>query len=227
VSLGILLAVLLTVAAAAYSSVRPWRSQEERRRRENAEELDLERRQQEDEDDDRRRQEVRRRLEQQAEEEERRWQEDRDANEVPKSPLDGVVLERLVEPGELASAGSTLIVVADLDALTLKVYVPEDRYGQVSLGESYPVFVDSFPGETFRGTVSHIADEAQFTPRNVHSGRSQEYGVRRHGRPRPVRRQVEARHAGRCQLRGEVTNGRRHAATCVRAHREGVHPARA
>jgi multidrug efflux pump subunit AcrA (membrane-fusion protein) len=48
-----------------------------------------------------------------------------DANDVPKSPVDGVVLERLVEPGELVSEGSTLIVIADLNALTLKVYVPE------------------------------------------------------------------------------------------------------
>jgi HlyD family secretion protein len=90
-----------------------------------------------------------------------------DANEVPKSPLDGVFLERLVEPGGLAPAGSTLVVVADLDALTLKVYGPEDRYGRVSVGDSHPVFVDSFPGETFRATVSHVADQALFTPRNL------------------------------------------------------------
>ncbi len=88
-------------------------------------------------------------------------------NEKITSPVDGVVLERLVQPGELAPAGSTLIVVADLDALTLKVYVPEDRYGQVALGQTYPVTVDSFPGETFSGKVSHIADKAEFTPRNV------------------------------------------------------------
>ncbi len=83
------------------------------------------------------------------------------------SPIDGTVLERLIEPGELAAPGSTLVVVANLDALTLTVYVPEDRYGQVSLGQSYPVTVDSFPDETFSGKVSHIADKAEFTPRNV------------------------------------------------------------
>ena len=56
---------------------------------------------------------------------------------------------------------------ADLEHLTLTVYVPEDRYGQILLGESYPVTVDSFPSEIFTGTVSHIADRAEFTPRNV------------------------------------------------------------
>jgi HlyD family secretion protein len=88
-------------------------------------------------------------------------------NEVITSPIDGVVLQRLIEPGEIAPPGSTLIVVADLDALTLTVYVPEDRYGQISLGQTYPVTVDSFPGETFSGRVVRISDKAEFTPRNV------------------------------------------------------------
>ncbi len=88
-------------------------------------------------------------------------------NEKITSPIDGVVLERLIEPGELAGAGVTLMVVANLDDLTLKVYVPEDRYGQVALGQTYTVTVDSFPGQSFTGKVSHIADKAEFTPRNV------------------------------------------------------------
>lgn len=88
-------------------------------------------------------------------------------NEKVRAPIDGVVLERLVELDEVAPAGSTVLIVAPLDALTVKVYLPEDRYGQVALGESYPLTVDSFPSETFRGTVSYISDKAEFTPRNV------------------------------------------------------------
>jgi HlyD family secretion protein len=83
------------------------------------------------------------------------------------APIDGTVLERSVEPGEVASAGSTLITLANLEKLTLTVYVPEDQYGVIKLGAAYPVSVDSFPGVVFRGTVSHIADKAEFTPRNV------------------------------------------------------------
>jgi membrane fusion protein YbhG len=93
------------------------------------------------------------------------------------SPIDGVVLERLVEPDEFAAPGSTVMVVASLDALTLKIYVPEDRYGQVSLGQSVPVTVDSFPGVTFRGKVSFISDQAEFTPRNVQTKDSRETTV--------------------------------------------------
>ena len=63
--------------------------------------------------------------------------------------------------------GAALLELADLEHLTLTVYVPEDRYGQVALGEQVTVTVDSFPGQAFRGTVSRIADQAEFTPRNV------------------------------------------------------------
>ena len=88
-------------------------------------------------------------------------------NEKVRSPIDGVILERLVEPAEFVAPGSTVLVVAALDALTLKIYVPEDRYGQIALGQTYAVTVDSFPNETFNGTVKFISDRAEFTPRNV------------------------------------------------------------
>ncbi len=88
-------------------------------------------------------------------------------NERITSPVDGLVAERLVEPGELAAPGSTLMVVGDLNTLTLKVYVPEDRYGQILLGATYPVTADSFPEEIFIGQVASIARNAEFTPRSV------------------------------------------------------------
>jgi HlyD family secretion protein len=93
------------------------------------------------------------------------------------SPIDGVVLERLVEPAEFAPTGSTVMVVAALDALALKIYVPEDQYGRISLGQVFPVAVDSFPGETFSGKVSFISDQAEFTPRNVQTKDSRQTTV--------------------------------------------------
>jgi multidrug resistance efflux pump len=83
------------------------------------------------------------------------------------TPLTGVVLYRHVEPGEIAAAGAPLLTVIDPNDLELIVYVPEDRYGRIQLGQELPVTVDSFEGETFAGTVMHIADQAEFTPRNV------------------------------------------------------------
>lgn len=80
---------------------------------------------------------------------------------------DGVVLTRSVEPGEVVQPGAALMTIGDLNSLVITVYVPEDLYGQISLGQEAQVTVDSFPGETFQATVNHIADQAEFTPRNV------------------------------------------------------------
>ena len=82
-------------------------------------------------------------------------------------PSPGWFWKGVFEPGEIVSAGATLVTVGDLDALTLTVYVPEDRYGQIMLGQVCQVNVDSYPGQNFSGTVIHIADQAEFTPRNV------------------------------------------------------------
>ena len=84
-----------------------------------------------------------------------------------KAPADGVVFARAVEPGEVALPGGTLAVLADLGHLSVTVYLPESRYGEVKLDDAASVTVDSFPGQVFRGTVQHIADQAEFTPRNV------------------------------------------------------------
>ena len=83
------------------------------------------------------------------------------------APVGGVVLEVNIHEGELTIPGGTMLTLGDLDHVTLTVYVPEDRLGQVKIGQTVDVSVDSFPGQTFEGTVVRIADEAEFTPRNV------------------------------------------------------------
>lgn len=84
-----------------------------------------------------------------------------------RSPIDGVVLLRAAEPGEISPAGGALLVVANLDEMTLTIYIPEDQYGKIYLGQQYRISVDSFPDRTFAGTVTHIAGKAEFTPQNV------------------------------------------------------------
>lgn len=90
------------------------------------------------------------------------------------APMDGVILARNVDPGEFVQPGASTITMANLDELTITVYVPEDRTGEISLGQEVQVTVDSFPDETFTAMVSKIADQAEFTPRNVQTvaGRS-------------------------------------------------------
>ncbi len=83
------------------------------------------------------------------------------------APVDGVVMTRNAEPGSVVNAGAALLTLARLDELTITVYVPEDRVGEVSLGQTTNVSVDSFPGVIFTANVTYISDQAEFTPRNV------------------------------------------------------------
>ncbi len=83
------------------------------------------------------------------------------------APVAGVVMTRDVEPGNVVSPGASLFTLGRLDRLTITVYIPEDRYGEISLGQATTVTVDSFPGETFHALVIYISDQAVFTPRNV------------------------------------------------------------
>ena len=90
------------------------------------------------------------------------------------SPMDGVVLTRNVEPGEFVQPGASTFAIADLGDMTITVYIPENHYGEISLGQQAALKVDSFPGDSFAAEVIHIADQAEFTPRNVQTveGRS-------------------------------------------------------
>ena len=83
------------------------------------------------------------------------------------TPLDATVLTKATEVGEVISAGKPLLLLGDLDHPWIKVYVPETALGKIRLGTPAHVFVDSFPGQPFQGTVSWIADQAEFTPKNV------------------------------------------------------------
>jgi len=90
------------------------------------------------------------------------------------APMDGVILVRNVEPGEFVQPGATAFTMANLNELTITVYVPEDQYGNITLGQKASVTVDSFAGQIFEATVTNISDQAEFTPRNVQTvqGRS-------------------------------------------------------
>jgi multidrug resistance efflux pump len=59
------------------------------------------------------------------------------------------------------------MTLADLEQLTLTIYIPEDQLGWVQIGQPVSVTVDAYPDRVFVGTVTHIASEAEFTPKNV------------------------------------------------------------
>jgi HlyD family secretion protein len=83
------------------------------------------------------------------------------------APAAGVVLSRPMSVGETTATGATVLEIGVLDEVKLTVYLPEDQYGKIKLGQTVSVKVDSFPGKTFSGPITHISDQAEFTPRNV------------------------------------------------------------
>ena len=84
-----------------------------------------------------------------------------------RAPMSGTVSKRTAHVGETATAGAPLLTITSLDEVTLVIYIPENRLGLVTIGQTVEVMVDSFPGRIFRGHVASIAGEAEFTPRNV------------------------------------------------------------
>ncbi|MCB2200476.1 efflux RND transporter periplasmic adaptor subunit [bacterium] len=83
------------------------------------------------------------------------------------APRDGTILLRNVEPGEVAGMGSSLLRMADLSILDLRVYLDIEDMDRVKLGQKVEVLVDALEGEVLQGTVSWISDEAEFTPKNA------------------------------------------------------------
>jgi HlyD family secretion protein len=89
------------------------------------------------------------------------------------APRNGLVSRKLLDPGELAAPGAQLLELADLDAVHLTVYIPENQIGLVKIGQRARVHVDAYPGQDFEGVVSFIAQQAEFTPQNVQAQEEQ------------------------------------------------------
>jgi multidrug resistance efflux pump len=86
---------------------------------------------------------------------------------VIRAPVGGVIITRSVEVGEVLTPGSAAFAIGQVSDLRLTVFVPEDRYGTLQVNQEAQITVDSFPQDVFRATVVRIAEQAEFTPRNV------------------------------------------------------------
>lgn len=84
-----------------------------------------------------------------------------------KSPANGVVTSRNIEPGETVTPGREVITVSDLSRVDLKIFVDETEIGKVKPGQKVDVQVDTFPGKTYTGYVSFISPEGEFTPKVI------------------------------------------------------------
>ena len=84
-----------------------------------------------------------------------------------KSPMDGVITSRNVEPGETVNSGREVITISDLARVDLKIFVDETEIGKIKPGQKVDVKVDTFPGKTYTGLVSFISPEGEFTPKII------------------------------------------------------------
>jgi HlyD family secretion protein len=84
-----------------------------------------------------------------------------------RSPLDGVVLTKNVEAGEFVNPGTPVVTIANIDDLWMNIYIPETKTGLVKLGQNVRVTVDSFPGESFKGKITFVSAESEFTPKTI------------------------------------------------------------
>lgn len=88
-----------------------------------------------------------------------------------RAPFGGVILVRQAELGEVVSPGTPIISLADLNHLWVRVYVPETDLGRLHWGQEVAVRTDTYPGKTYRGRISLISSEAEFTPKSVQTER--------------------------------------------------------
>jgi len=82
------------------------------------------------------------------------------------SPVGGVVINRLVNPGEHAAPGARLLEIADLGEMEATIYIPLTELNAVTLGRGARVLVDGVD-RTFPATVAWISSEAEFTPKTI------------------------------------------------------------
>jgi HlyD family secretion protein len=89
------------------------------------------------------------------------------ADTVEASPVDGVVLVKSADVGEVLASGTTIVTVGDIDHPWLRGYVNETDLGRVKLGSKVKVTTDSYPGKVYAGRVTFIAADAEFTPKQI------------------------------------------------------------
>ena len=86
---------------------------------------------------------------------------------IAKSPLDGVVLLKTTEAGEVVAPGATIVTIADIEHPWLRGYIPQTQLGRVKLGQKVTLTTDSYKDKSYQGTITYISSQAEFTPKQI------------------------------------------------------------
>ncbi|HYO80853.1 MAG TPA: HlyD family efflux transporter periplasmic adaptor subunit [Bryobacteraceae bacterium] len=84
------------------------------------------------------------------------------------APFAGTVTTRSAEPGEVATPGTAIVSLVDLNRLYMRGYVPEGQIGRVKLRQPVRVYLDSAPNTPLQAEVSRVDPQAAFTPENTY-----------------------------------------------------------
>ncbi|HQK95019.1 MAG TPA: HlyD family efflux transporter periplasmic adaptor subunit [Armatimonadota bacterium] len=84
-----------------------------------------------------------------------------------RAPCAGTVSDVVAEAGEVVAAGAAIVSMLDLEHMWLKVYLPVSQLHRVAVGDRATVRIDAEPRERIPGTVTAVARESEFTPKNV------------------------------------------------------------
>lgn len=83
------------------------------------------------------------------------------------SPINGIITKKFIEKGEVVTNFSSLCKISDLSKVELTVYINEKDLVKVKTGQSVDVKIDALPNKIFKGKVTYITPEAEFTPKNI------------------------------------------------------------
>ena len=83
------------------------------------------------------------------------------------SPINGVVLRKNLEAGEMANPGGSILTLVDPTDIWLRAYVSETEIGRIKVGMAARITIDAYRDRVFTGKITEIASEAEFTPKNV------------------------------------------------------------
>jgi HlyD family secretion protein len=83
------------------------------------------------------------------------------------SPISGVVLVKYGEVGELVNPGTSILTLADIENVWLKAYIPETDLSRIKWGQEVTVTTDLRPQKVYKGRISFISSQAEFTPKQI------------------------------------------------------------
>lgn len=83
------------------------------------------------------------------------------------SPANGVILYKLAENGEMVGNNGKLFIMYNPDDLYMTIYMPSEKAGQIKLGEPALIKLDAYPSKVFDAKVTFVAENAEFTPKEV------------------------------------------------------------